>query len=118
MDPLDSSCHAGRPTSSRERRRCTSRSVYLTLKPGSPSRRVSSTQEQILGAIAKRCDPTPLILPCRTKDKHGRRPIDLVPQDETELRQVLRRAEAELQLDMGDVAEDDDGEPGSGSDDD
>lgn len=55
----------------------------------------------------------------RTKDKHGRRPIDLVPFEETELRQVLRRAEADLQIDASDVAvDDDDGEPGSGSDDD
>ncbi|KAG8753984.1 hypothetical protein FRC12_011355 [Ceratobasidium sp. 428] len=51
----------------------------------------------------------------RIKDKHGQRPIDSVPFTDTTLRDAFRKAEAEASVDQGDIANDSDGEPGSGS---
>ncbi|KAF8600850.1 ankyrin [Ceratobasidium sp. AG-I] len=51
----------------------------------------------------------------RVKDKHGQRPIDSVPFTDTELRDLFRRAEAVASVNQADIANDSDGEPGSGS---
>ncbi|KAG8740004.1 hypothetical protein FRC10_004844 [Ceratobasidium sp. 414] len=49
------------------------------------------------------------------KDKYGQRPVDIVPFTDTELRDAFRKAEAEASVHHGDIANDSDGEPGSGS---
>ncbi|QRV94742.1 ankyrin repeats [Ceratobasidium sp. AG-Ba] len=51
----------------------------------------------------------------RVKDKHGQRPVDSVPFTDTKLRAAFRKAEAEAAVDHADIANDSDGEPGSGS---
>ncbi|CAE6358506.1 unnamed protein product [Rhizoctonia solani] len=49
------------------------------------------------------------------KDKHGQRAIDVVPADDEDVRRLFRKAEAERRVDNRDIANDSDGEPGSGS---
>ncbi|GAB1526068.1 ankyrin repeats [Rhizoctonia solani] len=49
------------------------------------------------------------------KDKHGQRAIDVVPADDEDVRRLFRKAEAERRVDNSDIANDSDGEPGSGS---
>ncbi|KAH7338957.1 ankyrin repeat-containing domain protein [Rhizoctonia solani] len=49
------------------------------------------------------------------KDKHGQRAIDAVPADDEDVRRLFRKAEADRRVDQGDIANDSDGEPGSGS---
>ncbi|KAG8764916.1 hypothetical protein FRC12_007810 [Ceratobasidium sp. 428] len=51
----------------------------------------------------------------RIKDKNGQRPVDSIPFTDTTLRDAFRKAEAEASVDQGDIANDSDGEPGSGS---
>ncbi|KAF9258266.1 ankyrin [Marasmius fiardii PR-910] len=51
----------------------------------------------------------------RLKNKYGEIPLDLVkPQDE-DTKRLIRKANAQSYVDAGDIADDDDGEPGSGS---
>ncbi|CAE6474147.1 unnamed protein product, partial [Rhizoctonia solani] len=49
------------------------------------------------------------------KDKHGQRAIDAVPTDDEDVRRLFRKAQADRRMDQGDIANDSDGEPGSGS---
>ncbi|KAJ1302779.1 hypothetical protein OPQ81_003087 [Rhizoctonia solani] len=49
------------------------------------------------------------------KDKHGQRAIDVVPADDEDVRRLFRKAEADRVMNQGDIANDSDGEPGSGS---
>ncbi|CAE6535400.1 unnamed protein product [Rhizoctonia solani] len=49
------------------------------------------------------------------KDKHGQRAVDAVPADDEDVRRLFREAEANRNIDQGDIANDSDGEPGSGS---
>ncbi|KAI0673856.1 ankyrin [Trametes maxima] len=59
----------------------------------------------------------------RIKDKNGETPIDLIPPEDTEIRALVRKSQAQASISRDDVADDDedDGEysgSGSGSDDD
>ncbi|KAI0789561.1 ankyrin repeat-containing domain protein [Abortiporus biennis] len=49
------------------------------------------------------------------KDKFGDTPLDLISKDDTEIRALIRRAQAEATISRDDIADDDDDEPGSGS---
>ncbi|CAE6451619.1 unnamed protein product [Rhizoctonia solani] len=49
------------------------------------------------------------------KDKYGQRAVDAVPADDEDVRRLFRKAEADRKVDKGDIADDSDGEPGSGS---
>ncbi|KAG8691828.1 hypothetical protein FRC11_008452 [Ceratobasidium sp. 423] len=49
------------------------------------------------------------------KDKHGQRAVDAVPVDDEDVHRLFRKAEADRKVDKGDIANDSDGEPGSGS---
>ncbi|CEL56157.1 Ankyrin repeat-containing protein C105,02c OS=Schizosaccharomyces pombe (strain 972 / ATCC 24843) GN=SPAC105.02c PE=4 SV=1 [Rhizoctonia solani AG-1 IB] len=49
------------------------------------------------------------------KDKKGQRAIDAVPADDEDVRRLFRQAEASRKVDNRDIADDSDGEPGSGS---
>ncbi|EGO05392.1 hypothetical protein SERLA73DRAFT_174532 [Serpula lacrymans var. lacrymans S7.3] len=51
------------------------------------------------------------------KDKNGDTALDLVPKNDTEVRTLFQRAQAELAISADDIASDEDeGGPGSGSD--
>ncbi|CAK5275681.1 unnamed protein product [Mycena citricolor] len=56
----------------------------------------------------------------RIKDKNGDTASDLVPDDDTEVQTLIRKARAQASVSLDDVADDDDdeGSAGSGSDDD
>ncbi|KAG8950481.1 hypothetical protein FRC04_007496 [Tulasnella sp. 424] len=54
----------------------------------------------------------------RIKDKHGSLAEDLLPGDDKDSRELFRKYQATNAIAAGDIAEDSDGEPGSGSDDD
>ncbi|KAH9897668.1 ankyrin [Cubamyces lactineus] len=57
----------------------------------------------------------------RIKDKNGETALDLVPPEDTEIRALLRKAQAQASISHDDVADDDEGEgeySGSGSDED
>jgi len=49
------------------------------------------------------------------KNKFGDTVTDLLNPEDTDIRQLIRRAQAEATISKDDVASDDDGEPGSGS---
>ncbi|EPS97800.1 hypothetical protein FOMPIDRAFT_90130 [Fomitopsis schrenkii] len=49
------------------------------------------------------------------KDKHGETAFDLLRDDDTEIRQLVRKARAQNSISHADIANDDDDEPGSGS---
>ncbi|KAG8921937.1 hypothetical protein FRC00_008011 [Tulasnella sp. 408] len=52
------------------------------------------------------------------KDKHGSLAIDLLPGDDQDNRDLFRKYQATNAISAADIAEDSDGEPGSGSDED
>ncbi|KAH9950980.1 ankyrin repeat-containing domain protein [Amylocystis lapponica] len=49
------------------------------------------------------------------KDKHGQTAPNLIPAGDTQIRALVRKAQAGAAISKDDVADDDDGEPGSGS---
>ncbi|ETW86673.1 hypothetical protein HETIRDRAFT_308219, partial [Heterobasidion irregulare TC 32-1] len=49
------------------------------------------------------------------KDKNGDTPLDLVSDDDKDVRALIRKAQAQASISASDVADDDDDEPGSGS---
>ncbi|KAI0066521.1 ankyrin [Artomyces pyxidatus] len=51
----------------------------------------------------------------RIKDKEGDTPLDYVPADDTEIRALIRKAQAQSSVSQADIASDDDDEAGSGS---
>ncbi|KAG5729198.1 hypothetical protein E4T56_gene14523 [Termitomyces sp. T112] len=51
----------------------------------------------------------------RIKDKNGEEAVDLLPLEEKEIRGLIRKARALESVSKDDIADDDDGEPGSGS---
>ncbi|KAJ3508272.1 hypothetical protein NLJ89_g5849 [Agrocybe chaxingu] len=53
------------------------------------------------------------------KDKNGETALDLLSLDDTKTRDLIRKSQAQASISRDDIADDDDdGEPGSGSDDD
>ncbi|KAG9105225.1 hypothetical protein FRC07_009483 [Ceratobasidium sp. 392] len=78
--------------------------LHLAVKVSDPEAR----QQVVESLLEAGADP-------RVKDKHGQRPVDSVPFTDTKLRAAFRKAEAEASVDQGDIANDSDGEPGSGS---
>ncbi|EDR16027.1 uncharacterized protein LACBIDRAFT_291844 [Laccaria bicolor S238N-H82] len=51
------------------------------------------------------------------KDKNGFIVLDLIPSGDTEMRTLIRRSQAQSSISKDDIASDDDGEAGSGSED-
>ncbi|KAG6883267.1 hypothetical protein C0993_007062 [Termitomyces sp. T159_Od127] len=51
----------------------------------------------------------------RIKDKNGDEAVDLLPTEEKDIRNLIRRARALESVSKDDIDDDDDGEPGSGS---
>ncbi|EIM92840.1 ankyrin [Stereum hirsutum FP-91666 SS1] len=49
------------------------------------------------------------------KDKHGDTPMAYLPDDDKEVKALIRKAQAQASVSNDDVANDDDDEPGSGS---
>ncbi|KAG9106289.1 hypothetical protein FRC07_008884 [Ceratobasidium sp. 392] len=78
--------------------------LHLAVRISDPEER----QQVVESLLEAGADP-------RVKDKHGQRPVDSVPFTDTKLRAAFRKAEAEASVDQGDIANDSDGEPGSGS---